>query len=69
MCSYIQECSFIWTFKVQFLNACIFLYFSGNTTLMDIDNEDSMDAPSVSSTDGGTATPIMMSTPVTKKVK
>ena len=36
---------------------------------MDIDNEDSMDAPSVSSTDGGTATPIMMSTPVTKKVK
>merc|ERR1712008_116047 len=40
---------------------------AGNTTIMDIDNEDSMDAPSVSSTDGGTATPIMMSTPVTKK--
>ena len=34
---------------------------------MDIDNEDSMDAPSVSSTDGA-ATPIIMSTPVSKKV-
>jgi len=39
---------------------------AGNTTLMDIDNEDSMDAPSVSSTDGA-ATPIIMSTPVSKK--
>ena len=41
--------------------------FSGNTTLMDIDNEDSMDAPSVSSTDGA-VTPMIMSTPVSKKV-
>ena len=65
--SYIQKCSFIWIIKVHFLDAYIFLFFSGNTTIMDIDNEDSMDAPSVSSTDGA-VTPIIMSTPVTKKV-
>ena len=56
----------LYRLKVQFL--CTYLYFSGNTTIMDIDNEDSMDAPSVSSTDGA-ATPIIMSTPVSKKVK